>query len=48
MDLSPFCVNPCGYAGMEMAKISDKPEATTNNIAPAFLLENILALLTNT
>lgn len=46
MDLSPFLrINPCGYAGMEMAKISQwKPEATTNNIAPR-LLENILALL---
>lgn len=34
MDLSPFLrINPCGYAGMEMAKISQwKPEATTNNI----------------
>lgn len=48
MDLSPFLrINPCGYAGMEMAKISQwKPEATTNNIAP-HLLENILALLNN-
>ena len=48
MDLSPFLrINPCGYAGMEMAKISQwKPEATTNNIAPR-LLENILALLNN-
>ena len=48
MDLSPFLrINPCGYAGMEMAKISQwKPEATTNNIAPR-LLENILALLKN-
>ncbi|MBS8778670.1 octanoyltransferase, partial [Escherichia coli] len=47
-DLSPFLrINPCGYAGMEMAKISQwKPEATTNNIAPR-LLENILALLNN-
>ncbi|HHI6062936.1 TPA: lipoyl(octanoyl) transferase LipB [Escherichia coli] len=48
MDLSPFLrINPCGYTGMEMAKISQwKPEATTNNIAPR-LLENILALLNN-
>ena len=48
MDLSPFLrINPYGYAGMEMAKISQwKPEATTNNIAPR-LLENILALLNN-
>ncbi|EIB2688638.1 lipoyl(octanoyl) transferase LipB, partial [Escherichia coli] len=48
MDLSPFLrINPCGYAGMEMAKISQwKPEATTNNIVPR-LLENILALLNN-
>ncbi len=35
-------INPCGYAGMEMAKISQwKPEAIINNIAPR-LLENIL------
>ncbi len=48
MDLSPFFrINACGYAGMEMAKISQwKPEATTNNIAPR-LMENILALLNN-
>ena len=47
MDLSPFLrINPCGYAGMEMAKnITVNPEATTN-IAPR-LLENILALLKN-
>lgn len=38
MDLSPFLrINPCGYAGMEMAKISQwKPEATTNNIAHVY------------
>ena len=46
MDLSPFLrINPCGYAGMEMAKISQwDNNATTDNIAPR-LLANILALL---
>ena len=48
MDLSPFLrINPCGYAGMEMAKISQwDNNATTDNIAPR-LLANILALLNN-
>lgn len=48
MDLSPFLrINPCGYAGMEMAKISQwKPDATTDNVAPR-LLANILMLLNN-
>ncbi|EBF6316031.1 lipoyl(octanoyl) transferase LipB [Salmonella enterica] len=48
MDLSPFLrINPCGYAGMEMAKITQwKEDATTDNIAPR-LLANILALLNN-
>jgi len=48
MDLSPFLrINPCGYAGMEMAKISQwRPDATTDNVAPR-LLRNILALLNN-
>ncbi|EHC93764.1 Octanoate-N-octanoyltransferase, partial [Salmonella enterica subsp. enterica serovar Rubislaw str. A4-653] len=48
MDLSPFLrINPCGYAGMEMAKITQwKKDATTDNIAPR-LLANILALLNN-
>ncbi|EHC75555.1 Octanoate-N-octanoyltransferase, partial [Salmonella enterica subsp. enterica serovar Mississippi str. A4-633] len=47
MDLSPFLrINPCGYAGMEMTKITQwKEDATTDNIAPR-LLANILALLT--
>ncbi|HHC4713235.1 lipoyl(octanoyl) transferase LipB [Escherichia albertii] len=48
MDLSPFLrINPCGYAGMEMAKISQwKSDATPDNISP-HLLKNILALLNN-
>ncbi|SUG48861.1 lipoate-protein ligase B [Salmonella enterica subsp. arizonae] len=44
MDLSPFLrINPCGYAGMEMAKITQwKEDATTDNIAPR-LLANIFS-----
>jgi len=48
MDLSPFLrINPCGYAGMEMTKITEWDNAaTTENIRPR-LLKNILALLNN-
>jgi lipoyl(octanoyl) transferase len=48
MDLSPFLrINPCGYAGMEMAKVSQwDSAATTESIRPR-LLANILALLGN-
>lgn len=48
MDLEPFQrINPCGYAGMEMAKVAQwQSEATTDTISPR-LLANILALLNN-
>lgn len=48
MDLSPFLrINPCGYAGMEMAKVSQwDSHATTESVRPR-LLANILALLGN-
>lgn len=48
MDLSPFLrINPCGYAGMEMAKVSQwDSTATTESVRPR-LLANILALLGN-
>mgnify|MGYP000384965333 CR=1 FL=1 len=48
MDLSPFLrINPCGYAGMEMAKVSQwDSTATTESIRPR-LLANIFALLGN-
>ncbi|MEG1601452.1 lipoyl(octanoyl) transferase LipB, partial [Citrobacter sp.] len=48
MDLSPFLrINPCGYAGMEMAKVSQwESNATTESVRPR-LLANILALLGN-
>ena len=36
MDLSPFLrINPCGYAGMEMAKVSQwDSAATTESVRP--------------
>ncbi|WP_318369973.1 lipoyl(octanoyl) transferase LipB [Enterobacter sp.] len=36
MDLTPFLrINPCGYAGMEMAQVSQwVPDATTSNMGP--------------
>jgi lipoyl(octanoyl) transferase len=48
MDLSPFQrINPCGYAGMEMAQMSQWVEsATPANIRPV-LLNKFLALLNN-
>lgn len=48
MDLSPFQrINPCGYAGMEMAQVKDwVADATTASIAPV-LVNHFLALLNN-
>jgi lipoyl(octanoyl) transferase len=48
MDLSPFLrINPCGYAGMEMAQMRQwQPEAVPQIVAPR-LVANLLALLNN-
>ncbi|WP_194205443.1 lipoyl(octanoyl) transferase LipB [Superficieibacter sp. 1612_C1] len=48
MDLSPFLrINPCGYAGMEMAQVSEwVNDATPDSISPV-LVEHFLALLNN-
>ncbi|MBV7403976.1 lipoyl(octanoyl) transferase LipB [Enterobacter sp. ENT03] len=48
MDLAPFQrINPCGYAGMEMAQLSQwAPDATTDNTGPR-LVANFLNLLNN-
>ncbi|VTN14976.1 Octanoyltransferase [Raoultella terrigena] len=48
MDLSPFLrINPCGYAGMEMAQMRQwQPEAAPQIVAPR-LVANLLALLDN-
>ena len=48
MDLSPFQrINPCGYAGMEMAQVKDWVEnASTASIEPV-LVNHFLALLNN-
>jgi lipoyl(octanoyl) transferase len=48
MDLSPFLrINPCGYAGMEMAQMQDcRPDAKMENISPV-LVSHFLALLNN-
>lgn len=48
MDLAPFQrINPCGYAGMEMAQMSQwVPDATTDNTGPR-LVANFLNLLHN-
>ena len=48
MDLTPFqCINPCGYAGMEMTQMRQWVDtATPDNIRPV-LLKNVLALLNN-
>lgn len=49
MDLSPFLrINPCGYAGMEMAQVSEwVNDASPDSISPV-LVEHFLALLNNT
>lgn len=48
MDLSPFQrINPCGYAGMEMAQVKDwVADATTASIEP-LLIRHFLTLLDN-
>ncbi|MBV8041651.1 lipoyl(octanoyl) transferase LipB [Pluralibacter sp.] len=48
MDLSPFLrINPCGYAGMEMAQMRQwYADATPANISPV-LVEHFLTLLNN-
>lgn len=48
MDLSPFLrINPCGYAGMEMAQVSEwVNDASPDSISPV-LVEHLLALLNN-
>lgn len=48
MDLSPFQrINPCGYAGMEMAQVSDwVADATPAKLEPV-LVKHFLALLNN-
>ena len=48
MDLSPFLrINPCGYAGMEMAQVSQWDSAAKpENISP-ILVSQFLALLNN-
>lgn len=48
MDLSPFQrINPCGYAGMEMAQVKDwVADATTASIEP-LLVRHFLTLLNN-
>ena len=41
MDLNPFhCINPCGYAGLEMCQLADfigKEEATLNKVSPKLI-----------
>ncbi|KNC08711.1 lipoate--protein ligase [Klebsiella sp. RIT-PI-d] len=48
MDLTPFLrINPCGYAGMEMAQVSSwVADATPDSVSPV-LVEQFLALLNN-
>jgi len=48
MDLSPFQrINPCGYAGMEMAQVKDwVADATPASIEP-LLVQHFLTLLNN-
>jgi len=48
MDLSPFLrINPCGYAGMEMAQMRQWVENITPEIARPYLVNAFLALLNN-
>ncbi|WP_312069577.1 lipoyl(octanoyl) transferase LipB [Lelliottia nimipressuralis] len=48
MDLSPFLrINPCGYAGMEMAQMHQWVENVTPDIIRPTLVSNLLALLNN-
>ncbi|MFJ3290724.1 lipoyl(octanoyl) transferase LipB [Enterobacter asburiae] len=48
MDLAPFQrINPCGYAGMEMAQVRHWVETATPETIRPVLLKNVLALLNN-
>jgi lipoyl(octanoyl) transferase len=48
MDLTPFLrINPCGYAGMEMAQMRQWVETATPDIIRPVLLNKFLALLNN-
>lgn len=48
MDLSPFQrINPCGYAGMEMAQMRQWVENITPEITRPYLVNAFLALLNN-
>lgn len=48
MDLSPFLrINPCGYAGMEMVKMSQWVESVTPDIIQPVLVSKFLARLNN-
>ncbi len=48
MDLSPFLrINPCGYAGMEMAQVSQWDLAATPETISPILVSQFLALLNN-
>jgi len=48
MDLAPFRrINPCGYAGMEMAQVSEWINAATPATLARRLIANLLTLLNN-
>ncbi|MNH35768.1 Octanoyltransferase [compost metagenome] len=48
MDLAPFQrINPCGYAGMEMAQMCQWAENITPDIVRPHLVHAFLALLNN-
>jgi lipoyl(octanoyl) transferase len=48
MDLSPFLrINPCGYAGMEMAQVSQWDSAAKPENISLILVSQFLALLNN-
>ena len=48
MDLTPFLrINPCGYAGMEMAQMRQWVDTATPDIIRPVLLNKFLALLNN-
>jgi len=48
MDLTPFRrINPCGYAGMEMAQVSEWINAATPATLAPRLIANLLTLLNN-
>lgn len=48
MDLAPFmCINPCGYAGMEMTQVSKLVENASMDKIRTILIQHFLALLNN-